>query len=118
MITSLCSSLTVFLICHELYIYIVVRPTTTSKEEKDLRSTDIPETVVCADPGLDSDVLEKYGYALTYYRGSMDRENFVGWNGRKNESNSAHDILEEALVVDHHFKTLFNSHVCFQWLRS
>ena len=109
LIAALCSLLTVSLICQELYRYVVVRPTTTSKEEKDLRSSDIPETVICAHPGFDSDVLKKYGYKLMYYRGSMDEENFVGWNGRKNESNSAHDILEEALIVDHRFKTLFTS---------
>ena len=108
LIASICSLLTVLLICQELYRYVVVRPTTTSKEEKGLRSSDIPETVVCADPGFASDVLKKYGYkVLTYYRGSMDGENFVGWNGRKNESKSAHDILEEALIVDHHFNSLF-----------
>ena len=108
LIASICSLLTVLLICQELYRYVVVRPTTTSKEEKGLRSSDIPETVICADPGFDSDVLEKYGYtATTYYRGSMDEKNFVGWNGHKNESNSAHAILEESFIVDKEFSSLF-----------
>ena len=98
LITSLCSLLTVFLICQILFNYIVERPTSTSMEEKVLRSPDIPETVICADPGFDSDVLEKYGYTLMYYRGSMNGQDFVGWNGRENESNSADAILKEALL--------------------
>ena len=103
-----CSLLTVLLICQELYNYEVVRPTSASKEEKELRSSDIPDTVICADPGFDSDVLEKYGYtATTYYRGSMDEKNFVGWNGHKNESNSAHAIMEESFIVDKEFSSLF-----------
>ena len=103
-----CSLLTVFLICQEFYNYELIKPTSTSKEEKELRSSDIPDTVICADPGFDSDVLEKYGYtATTYYRGSMDEKNFVGWNGHKNESNSAHAILEEAFIVDKQFRSMF-----------
>ena len=107
MITSLCSLLTVFLICQELFNYVVEKPTITSMEEKVLRSTDIPETVICAEPGFDSDVLEKYGYSLMYYRGSMNGQDFVGWNGRENESNSAHAIQKEALLADNYLKSLF-----------
>ena len=103
-----CSLLTVSLICQEFYNYALVKPTSTSKEEKELRSSDIPDTVICADPGFDSAVLEKYGYtATTYYRGSMDEKNFVGWIGNKKESNSAHAILEESFIVDKQFRSMF-----------
>ena len=77
-------------------------------EEKVLRSTDIPETVICAEPGFDSDVLEKHGYTLMYYRGSMNGQDFVGWNGRENESNSAHAILKETVLGDDYLKSLFS----------
>ena len=103
-----CSLLTVFLICQEFYIYALVKPTSTSKEEKELQTSDIPDIVICTEPGFDPTVLEKYGYtATTYYRGSMDERNFVGWNGHENENNSAHAIIEEAFIVDNQFRSIF-----------
>ena len=56
-----------------------------------------------------SDVLQRYGYASnTYYRGSLDTEKFVGWNGGKNENKSSQSILEEALTVDGKFRSFFS----------
>ena len=97
--TSVCSMLTILLICQELDTFVNIKPTSTSKEELELVGADIPETVLCANPGFSSDVLQRYGYASnTYYRGSMDTEKFVGWNGGKNENKSSRSILEEALL--------------------
>ena len=108
--TSVCSMLTLFLICQEMYHFLAIKPTTTSQEEKELRTSDIPETVVCADPGFDGDVLQKYGYKTnTYYRGSMDTDKFVGWNGGKNENKTSNAILEETLRVNIIFRSLFHS---------
>ena len=102
--------LTLFLICQEMYHFLAIKPTTTSQEQKELRTSDIPETVVCADPGFDGDVLQKYGYKTnTYYRGSLDTDKFVGWNGGKNENKTSNAILEEALRVNMKFRSLFHS---------
>ena len=100
--TSACALLSAFLICQELYIYMFVKPTTTAKEEKELKTLDIPETLICGEPGFDVAVLQKYGYTTydTYYRGSMDGTHFVGWNGLKNETKPANSILEKALTVN------------------
>ena len=68
-----CTLLTLLLVGQELFTFAIVKPTTTSKEEKDLEISDLPEVVVCLEPGFDTEVLKNYGYkTLGYYRGSMD----------------------------------------------
>ena len=85
--TFLCSLLTLCLISQVLFTYVVKKPTSTTKEEKELENTDLPEVVVCIDPpGLNSTSLERNGYHIsTYWRGvlhPMQRsEKFVGWKG-------------------------------------
>ena len=69
---SLCVGLTLLLIYQELVNFAIIRPTSNSLEEKKLETSDIPEVVLCVDPGFNSKVLNKYGYkAVTYYRGTM-----------------------------------------------
>ena len=103
--TSLCIGLTLLLIYQELVNFVIIRPTSNSFAEKKLETTDIPEVVLCVDPGFNSKVLNKYGYkAVTYYRGTMGyRTPFVGWNGDENETKSSQEILEEALAPESHF---------------
>ena len=97
--TFLCAILTLLLIFQELFAFAITRPTSNFQEEKDLQTGDIPEVVLCFEPGFDFSKLERYGYnSDTYYRGSMDGKRFVGWNG--DETKSSKDILEEILVVD------------------
>ena len=103
--TFLCISLTLFLIYQELVDFSIIRPTSNSVEEKKLQTTDIPEVVLCVDPGFNSKVLNKYGYkAVTYYRGTMGYGTpFVGWSGGENETKSSQEILEEALTPESRF---------------
>ena len=97
----ICILLTLFLVCQELSTFAVIKPTSTSHEERQLDITDVPEVVVCLEPGFHANVLRNYGYQPdTYYRGSMNWDaKFVGWNGGKGETKSSHEILEEALTV-------------------
>ena len=95
-----CALLTLLLIGQELANFAIVKPTVTSKEEKGLEFDDIPEVVICIEPGFDIEVLKKYGYkrTLLYYRGRRPSDlKLIGWNGDKNKSSL--DILEEALIV-------------------
>ena len=95
-----CALLTLLLIGQELVNFAIVKPTVTSKEEKGLEFDDIPEVVICIEPGFDIEVLKKYGYkrTLLYYRGRRPSDSkFIGWNGDKKKSSL--DILEEALIV-------------------
>ena len=98
--TLLCTILTLILIYQQLVAFTITKPTSSSREERKLESRDLPEVVLCFDPGFDPKVLESYGYSVTYYRGSMNARAFVGWNGGENETKSSKDILEDVLVVD------------------
>ena len=96
----LCAIITLILIYQELVAFAITRPTSNFKEEKKLETRDIPEVVICFEPGFDSKILNRYGYNTdTYYRGSMDQKSFVGWNGGGNENKSSQDILEDVLVA-------------------
>ena len=110
LLTSVCAILSALMILQELYNFMIVKPTTAAKEEKEMMFSDIPETVICANPGFYSAVLARYGYGNGFYhRGSMDGKHFVGWNGHKNESKSADSILEEALTVGKKIHSLFTA---------
>ena len=81
-----CALLTLLLISQELVNFAIVKPTLTSKEEKGLEFDDIPDVVICIEPGFDIEVLKKYGYkrTLLYYRGRRPSDSkFIGWNGDK-----------------------------------
>ena len=100
MFRVICSILTLALIYQVLFTFAVTRPTTTSKEEKELQVADFPEVVVCLNPGLNYESLSRYGYSGTYSLGITEQEwKFVGWNGGEHENRSSLDILEEALLV-------------------
>ena len=66
-----CALLTFLLIGQELVNFAIIKPTVTSKEKKGLEIVDIPDVVICMEPGFDIEVLKKYGYTRTplYYRG-------------------------------------------------
>ena len=99
--TFFCAILTLILIYQQLVAFAITKPTSSFREEKKLESRDLPEVVLCFDPGFDSKVLEKYGYSTDYFRGSMEGLGaFVGWNGGENETKSSKDILDDILVVD------------------
>ena len=95
-----CALLTLLLIGQELANFAIIKPTVTSKEKKGLEIVDIPDVVICMEPGFDIEVLKQYGYTRTplYYKGTRPSDfKFIGWNGDKNKSSL--EILEEALLV-------------------
>ena len=97
--TAVCTVLTLLLIFQELYSFVVLKPTSISGEEKVLEASDLPEVVICADPGLDPKAIEKYGYDRDkYYRGSIDGDKFIGWKGSQKKK-AVLDILEEVLIM-------------------
>ena len=96
----ICTLLTCFLLIQELYTFVVTKPTLTFIEEKKLEVEDLPEVVICLEPGFDNKVLEKYGYKDHYSRGLMNGK-FIGWNGKENETKASGEILEEALILKH-----------------
>ena len=82
--TLLCSAITLLLIYQLVVTFVVEKPTTTAKLEKKLEKSDLPQVVVCMDPGLNSLALKKFGYHDTsYFEGKLQPHSslFVGWNG-------------------------------------
>ena len=80
----LCLAISLFLIGQLLYVFVEEKPTTTTKLEEELEITDLPEVVVCMDPGFNNSALTKYGYNINYYWKGISvvgRERFVGWKG-------------------------------------
>ena len=109
-----CTILTLLLICQELFTFTIVKPTTSSHEERELEIADLPDVVFCLDPAFDSVNLTRFGYRRdSYFRGSQSRhdKDFVGWNEQgeenatkilreKQKEKSSQDILIKVLVFD------------------
>lgn len=95
----ICTLLTILLLFQESFNFLVTKPKVTSNAEKDLDITDLPEVVICLEPGLNTAVVGKYGYKEHYDMGSVDGKKFVGWNGNENVTKSSNEIFEEALIV-------------------
>ena len=105
LVQLLCTLLTLLLIYQELVTFTVTRPTTVSSEEKILDPETFPEISVCLEPGLNSTAISDLGYQ-SFYRGSMDGQRFVGWNGMK-ENNNIGNIVEDMMTMkmdQHYFK--------------
>ena len=108
LLTLVCGSLALFLICQEFVTLTVTKPTTTSREERELETSDLPEVVVCLVPGFDHDAILKYYDTLGKYHNGQKglfgkKKTFVGWNGGRNENKSSRDILEEVLTFEDQF---------------
>ena len=105
LVQLLCTLLTLLLIYQELVTFTITRPTTVSSEEMILDQDTFPEISVCLEPGLNSTAISELGYQ-SFYRGSMDGQRFVGWNGRR-ENNSIDNIVEDMMTMkmdQHYFK--------------
>ena len=99
--TCLCLVITLILISQLLHTYLIKKPTTTTKIEKELEPHDLPDVVVCLDPGFSKTSAEKYGYHVSLYWAGLRTPDlsFIGWNGKENESRSSREILEEMFLL-------------------
>ena len=64
----ICWAVTLALVFQLLFTFWVEKPTTSTKIEKNLEDTDIPEVVICLDPGFNNVMLAKYGYHIDLLR--------------------------------------------------
>ena len=78
---AVCLAISLVLIGQLLYVFVEEKPTTTAKFDEELKITDLPEVVVCMDPGFNKSALTEYGYNVWYYWKGMIMPKFVGWNG-------------------------------------
>ena len=94
--TVVCLAVTLTLILELLVTFLVEKPTTTTKLEKELEITDLPNVVACLDTGFNNERLKKYGYNInTDWEGvRLPDLKFIGWNGDKKNRPS-----KESLVI-------------------
>ena len=57
--TVLCATITLFMICQLFITFVVKKPTTSSKEEKELEITDLPKVAICMEHGFNNVTLNK-----------------------------------------------------------
>ena len=74
--------LALFLICEIFYTWLVLKPTYTSNERRQISPEDFPEIIICPEPPLNISALRLRGYGSiqSYFHG--DR---YGWTGKKAE---------------------------------
>ena len=67
----LCISCTVYLVSLEVSSFLLERPTLTSSEIVDYKSTDFPEVTICSNPSFNETIASGLGYSVSYfYRGT------------------------------------------------
>lgn len=104
----MCTALTLLLVYQELVNFVITKPTTISTQEKSLQNEDLPEVLVCAEPGFNLEAQRRFGYGgHQYYRGFIG-DKFVGWNGEKDEKKSSREILDEIFAIKD--MTLISNH--------
>ena len=110
--TVVCFAITLMLILELFYVFVEEMPTTTANLEEQLSTNDLPDVVVCMDPGFGSETSRKYGYkGYGYFMGQTDYwgGKFVGWNGDENQTKSSREILEEILLLPKSQDLLFGA---------
>ena len=102
--TAVCLAVSLVLVLQLLFVFVEEKPTSTSYLDEELEITDLPEVVVCMNPGFNKTTSLKYGYNNNYYyyyywAGYSRAKQFVRWNGYKYYNKSSREILEEALLL-------------------
>ena len=89
------------LILNTFYNFIVVKPTYSSSEKREISVEDIPEMMICPQPSIDLDAVRSRGYPgnEAYVRGISDRHNLeqIGWAGNKSEG--VKKVIEEVSIL-------------------
>ena len=78
-----------YLIFEELYAFLVVKPTYTSNQKRNISAEDFPEILLCPEPAINISVANAKGYhgAIQYFFGSDSilGSKQLGWGGNKSE---------------------------------
>ena len=77
----------IYLIAEECYIFIVLKPTYTSHERREMSAEDFPEIMFCPEPSINNTVLISKGYVgpEQYFKGFKKDSYFkyVNWGGKE-----------------------------------
>merc|ERR1712223_188163 len=80
---AICTAVSVWLVCDQLYLCFILRPTSNADEITYLTYKRFPEISVCPVPPYNITKLTQKGYPslFYYYLGLKDDDNFIGWGG-------------------------------------
>ena len=83
--------MTLYLIYETFYTFVVLRPTFTSHERRDINVDDFPEIILCPEPSIDLQALNSLGYGgpNSYFKGN----GLIGWG------NNSEDIQNFAIAA-------------------
>ena len=78
-----------YLIIETFYTFLILKPTYTSEEKRQMNVEDFPEIIFCPQPFFDLDALKSRGYSgpENYYKGLTNIRSLtqMGWAGNKSE---------------------------------
>ena len=63
------------------YTFVVLKPTYSSEEKRDISAEDFPEVMICPDPTFDFQALLASGYGGDYF-GYFGGSKKFGWSGK------------------------------------
>ena len=71
-----------YLIIEKVYIFLVVKPTYTSHEKREMSADDFPEIIMCPEPSIDLKAVKSKGYEAPdgYFKGYF-KGYFYGFQG-------------------------------------
>ena len=76
-----------YLIIETIYIFLVVKPTYTSHEKRELSADDFPEIIMCPEPSIDLKAVKSKGYGApdAYFKGYFHGFQYFSWAGNNLE---------------------------------
>ena len=79
--------------------YLIVKPTYTFNEKREISAEDFPDITICPDSAFDLHALKSKGYQApdTYFKGILYNNSKIGWRG--NQQESPKDVSKEISSV-------------------
>ena len=62
-----CGIFIAILVFQEYFTFWYIKPTSTSEEKQNMKSSNFPEILVCQTPGYDIESLKSYGYPSSFW---------------------------------------------------
>ena len=79
--------------------YLIVKPTYTFNEKRDISAEDFPDITICPESAFDLHALKSKGYQApdTYFKGILSNNSKISWRG--NQLENPKDVSKEIYVV-------------------
>ena len=93
--------LTFYLLCDELYVFLLEKPTYSSSTKIGIDPEDFPSITICAYPGFDNQELHRHGYeqSFKYHIGDVEGTNKIGWIGNQTINSSYEFVADKISTI-------------------